>query len=213
MRFVSKYARFGFNVRGGSMRWVRDSSGNERQISNGDDIYLTFKPGLLRAEEHETAVELFTNVNPLHPFGASPKMHDDVISAQEALAEGEAHNAHDGFMPFQRIGVFDTDDPQQCPGAWKEAAEEGLLKASEFGVDLFRIDNYGLKAPWPSYPTEANASAAGIINFAKQAGFDLEKVLRYEQATTQRKGLTAALETAIAEQQAERSEEQALAIK
>lgn len=213
MRFISKYAKFGFNVRAEGQRWVKDSSGAERQLGLGDGLYLQFKPGLLTYEEREAAVEIFTRNNPEHPWGAAPKMHDDVISAQEALAEGEAHNAHDGFLPWQRIGLFDTDDPSMCPPAHKLEAEEALLNSMELGIDLFRVDNYNLVAPWPTYPEAATAKVESIIGFAVQGGYDFHQILRYEKATTNRKGLVEALEQKIAEQDQARAEEQALAVK
>lgn len=213
MRFVSLYAKFGFNVRGATQQWVQDSSGASRQISVDSGLYLQFKPGSLTPEEQITATEIFTRKNPLHPWGAAPKMFDDVISAQEALAEGEAHNAHDGFLPWQRIGVFDTEDRTQCPPQFQQEAEQALLNSQEFGIDLFRIDNYNLVAPWPSYPTAATAKVEAIIGFAKQGGIDFKQILRYEKATTARTGLMAALQAELDEQDQAAVEEQALAIK
>lgn len=213
MKFVSRYANFGFNVEPSSQRWVTDASGNSRQVDNNDGIFLQFKPRGLSYDEQQAAVEIFTKRNPQHPFGASPKMTEDVISAQEALAEGEAHNAHDGFLPFQRIGVFDTEDPSQCQAKWQERAEEALISSMEFGIDLFRIDDYNLIAPWPTYPTAENAKVEGILTFINQGGYHPADVLRYEKATTKRKALMVALETAIAERDAAQVEDQQLAIK
>lgn len=213
MRFISKYAKFGFNVRGAVQEWVRDSSGASRQISVDSGLYLQFKPGGLTYEEQLACTDIFTKVNPLHPWGAAPKMHDDVINAQEALAEGEAHNAHDGFLPWQRIGLFDTEDKTQCPPQCKEEAEQALLNSDEFGIDLFRIDNFNLVAPWPAYPTADTAKIEGIIGFAKQGGMDFKQILRYEKATTARPGLMAALQAELDAQELAAVEEQALAIK
>lgn len=213
MKFISRYGKFGFNADPGTQRWVTDASGNSRQVNNNDGLWLQFLPGGLSIDEQQAALEQFTRINPAHPFGASPKMHDDVISAQEALAEGEAHNAHEGYMPYQGLGRFDTEDPAQCPATKREAAEAALLGSSEFGVDLIRIDNYNLVAPWPTYPTQATAKVDGIISFAKQGGYDFREILRYEKATHARKGLIEAIEAEIEIQDAAHKEEEALAIK
>lgn len=213
MKFISKYAKFGFNASPGTQKWVTDSSGNSRQVDNNDGIYLQFAPGGLTLDEQQAALEQLTRVNALHPFGATPKMNDDVISAQEALAEGEAHNAHDGFSPYQRLGRFDTEDPTQCPARIKDAAEAALLAANEFGHDLFRIDNYNLVPPWPTYPEAANAKLEGVLAYAKQGGLDFRQILRYEKATTARKAWITAFEKEIEEADQAAREEDALAIK
>lgn len=213
MKFISRYGKFAFNADPGTQRWVTDASGNSRQVNNNDGLWLQFLPGGLSLEEQQAALEQFTRINPSHPFGASPKMHDDVISAQEALAEGEAHNAHEGYMPYQGLGRFDTEDKTQCPPAQREAAEAALLGASEFGVDLIRIDNYNLTPPWPTYPTAATAKVEGIISFAKQGGYDFREILRYEKGTLARKGVVEALEAEVEAADLAHAEEQALAIK
>lgn len=212
MKFVSRYAHFGFNVYGGSFRWTRDSSGNERQTTDVPHFYAQFKTGGLDIDEQAAAIEQFTAINPEHPFGAHPKMTEDVINAQEAMMEGEAHNGHEAFLPYQRLGVFDTANPSQCPPALREDAEAALLGAGEFGVDLVRIDNYNLVPPWPSYPTAANANAEKLVAFAKQGGMEFAQVLRYELATLARPSLVKAFAEAEAEQSRERAEARELAV-
>lgn len=207
MLFVSKFAAYRHVISAGSMRWVRDVNGNERQVDNGDFFWAEFKQGGLTQHQQDLAIQEFRKVNPVAPFGAEPLMIDGTISMLDAAAEGETSNAHEAFHLFTRLSRFDTEDGRMCPSRWKEDCERVLLESDDFGRDLLRIDLAELALPWATYD-EMNPDQ--IVAFATLGGFDIEQILRYEKANQKRESLAQELRKAQKRQHEEALERAAL---
>lgn len=211
MLFVAKYAKYRLLVQGGSMRWVRDPSGAERQVDNGDSFWADFQLGGLDLHDRDLAVQEFTRLNPQGAFGAEPIMVDGSIDATEAAMDGNSSNVHEGYQVWQRLSRFDTEDGRMCPARWREAAEERLQSSEhgDFGRDYIRLDILTLVAPWPTYD---EMDAAEVVPFAVAGGYDLEHVLRYEKAMQKRSEVGKPLKVALDAQRAARAEQAALTV-
>lgn len=207
MLFVSKFAAYRHIISPGSMRWVRDVNGNERQVDNGDFFWAEFKQGGLTPTQQDLAIQEFRKINPNNPFGAEPLMIDGAISMMDAAAEGETSNTHEAYMLYTRLSRFDTEDGRMCPSRWKEDCERVLQESDDFGRDLLRIDLAELVQPWATYD---EMDPELIPAFALAGGFDIEAVIRYEKATQGRVEVGKALREAQKQQQAEAIERAAL---
>lgn len=209
MLFVAQFGNYRHLVQAGTMRWVRDPQGSERQVDNGDSFWADFILGGLDIHDRELAIQEFRRLNGDHAFGAEPIMIDGTINQLDAAAEGEASNVHEGYQVHQRLSRFDTEDGRQCPSRWREDTERVLLASPDFGRDFIRLDTLTLIAPWPTYDEMA---AENIVPHAIAGGYDLEHVLRYEKATQKRPGVGAPLKVALDQQRAIREEQAALTV-
>ena len=209
MLFVSKFAAYRHVISPGSMRWVKDPSGAERQIDNGDFFWAEFKLGGLLPHQQDLALQEVRKINPAHPLGAEPLMIEGTINMMDAATEGETSNAHEAYFPWQRLSRFDTEDGRMCPKRWKDATEECLLASDDYGRDFLRIDLAELVAPWASYD---EMDPQEIAPFALAGGFDIEAILRYEQGTQKRLEVGKALVKALEVQKAQRAERDALSV-
>jgi hypothetical protein len=209
MLFVSKYAAYRHVISPGTMRWVRDPSGAERQVDNGDFFWAEFKLGGLLPHQQDLALQEFRKISPINPLGAEPMMVEGAISMLDAAEEGETSNVHEGFNPYQRLSRYDTEDGRMCPQRWKESAEETLLASTDFGRDFLRIDLAELTIPWASYDT---MPPADIPMFALAGGFDIDYVIRYEAANQARLEVGKALRAAQKQQQADAAERAKLTV-
>lgn len=207
MLFVAKFAKYRHLISGGSVRWVRDREGHERQVDNGDIFWAEFTLGGLELYDRDLAVQEFRRLNSNEAFGAEPQMIDGTIDATEAATDGDAYNQHEGYQAYQRLSRFDTEDGRICPARWKDAAEECLLASSDFGRDFIRLDLLTLVAPWATYD---EMDPAMIVPFALAGGFDLDHVVRYEKATKKRQEVGVPLAAALKEKRARDAEQAAL---
>lgn len=207
MLFVCKYAKHRHVINGGTMRWVKDSAGNDSQIDNGDFFWAEFVTGGLDTHDQALAIQEFTRINPSHPFGAEPLMIDGTINQMDAASEGETSNTHEAYFPYQRLSRFDTEDGRMCPERWREATEKVLLESTEYGRDIIRIDILDLVPPWPTYDTMDEAE---IVPFALTGGYDIKYVLRYEKATRRSPVIGRDLTKALREHEAREAEKAAL---
>lgn len=209
MLFVAKYAKYRAVVNPGSMRWVKDPSGSERQIDNGDFFWCEFSTGGLDAAQQDLAIQEFRRIGGPTPFGAEPIPIDGQINQMDAASAGETNNAHEAYWVWQRLSRFDTEDGRMCPSRWREASEACLLESNDFGRDFIRIDNLALVAPWPTYD---DFTPAKIAEYALAGGMRIDDVIRYEKGTQNRNAVIAKLDVAKAQQALEDAERAALSV-
>jgi hypothetical protein len=209
MLFVAKFAKYRAVVSPGTMRWVRDQSGSERQIDNGDFFWCEFVTGGLDLHQRELAVQEFMRLGGNTPFGAEPVPIDGTINQMDAASQGETNNAFEGYLVYQRLSHFDTEDGRMCPSRWRDEAEQTLIDSPDYGRDLIRIDLLEITQPWPTYDT---FDADKIAAYAKAGGLRIDDVIRYEKATQDRPTVLASLEVAKAQQALEDAEAAALSV-
>lgn len=209
MLFVAKFAKYRAVVSPGTMRWVKDQSGSERQIDNGDFFWCEFVTGGLDPHQVDLAMQEFKRLGGNTPFGAEPVPIDGTINQMDAATEGETNNAFEGYLVYQRLSHFDTEDGRSCPSRWRDEAEKTLLTSDDYGRDVIRLDILEITQPWPTYDT---FPAAKIAGYARAGGLRIDDVLRYEKATQARATVIAALEVAKAQQALEEAEAAALSV-
>lgn len=210
MKFVSTSAHYRMSISGGGQRAITHGSGITEFIPNSEDppVIAQFEVKTLSSAEITAAQEQLLG-GPLgrHVFGSVPGRDEGNINILDAMDEGYASTAHDGFEPWQNLSTFDTANPQQCKPQHREEVEAYLLNHYELGRAYVRVDNYNLSLPWPTYPVKGAVDTDSIVKFAKVGGL-LETALVYEENTAARPELIEALREALVVAQAE-AEEQA----
>lgn len=214
MKFVSFHGKYRVLVQGGTMRWVREPNGSERQVDNGDSFWADFKTGGLDDHERSLVMQEFTRISgsmrPENLTGmAMPIMIDGTINQMDAASEGEVSNGHEAYFPWQSFSQYDTEDGRQCPARWRADTERVLMECADLGRDYIRIDTLDLTAPWPTYDAMDEAE---VVPFALAGGYDIDEVLRYEKATRKSETVGRALTVALKAKRAAEAEQAALTV-
>ena len=156
MRFVSKYGRYGVQVR--PVIAEAFATGQVRIIQQ--PIHAIFNIHGITADERDFALTNFV-------FRGFYQEADEV-----------------SVVPFDyRIGVYDTDHAAASEG-WdadtKQFVESTLVELCQFG-DIALIPVIALAPPWPKYDSYRGAPSQ-LIRKLVDEGFDLEAVLAYESS-------------------------------
>ena len=172
MRFVSKYGRFGVQIR--PERAEPLGTGEVRVLQT--PIYAMFKPEGLEPMERELAVARWK-------FNGSYLEQDEVSLVP----------------PDYRIGVFDSERAQLDNG-WtdheREEVERTLIDLSERFGEILVIPKTVIPPPWPRYD-DFKGSIDQLLARLVEDGHDLDAVLTYERATQDRDEVVEGLEALI----------------
>jgi hypothetical protein len=112
MLFVSRAGAYRLVISPGSLRWVKDPSGAERQVDNGDFFWCEFKLGGLEPHQQDIAVAEFRRIHGPGAFGAEPIQIDGTINQMDAASEGERTTPR--ATRSGNAWAFDTDDGRMC---------------------------------------------------------------------------------------------------
>jgi hypothetical protein len=182
MRFVSKYGRFGVQVR----PLIQEAYATGLTKTLQEPVYVLFLPGRLTPLERELAVAHWT-------FNGFYQEQDEVTIVQ----------------PDYRIGVFDTIEAQIEHG-WsheiREEIEAVLLDLAERFDDILLVPMVTVPPPWPRYDDYAGAPAA-LVRKLVDEGHNLDAVLTYEREHQNRSKVIEAIQLAIDDPAQEREEE------
>lgn len=211
MKFVSKHAGHSITVDGGATRPVLSREGVTTWIESAPVLQADFKVRTLTPTEIDAAKEQLLTVAPVGAmaFGAVPSLEAGLIGVEEGVAAGYGHLNYEGYDPYQGLGSYDTEDPTQCPPDRRAEVEDFLLNCPEFGQAFFRVDNWNLTPPWPTYSMDPDVKVSGMVNLAQAAGL-LVPAINYEKAGPKRANLIAAYEEALVKEQAEQKINQGL---
>ena len=174
MRFVSKYGRFGVQIR--PEKTEPFATGEVRVLQT--PVYAMFEPGGLQPLERELALAHWT-------FNGIYQEQDEVTMVP----------------PDYRIGVFDSELAQLESGWTDEIriqVEEELTRLAESFEDLIAIPRTLVPPPWPRYD-DFKGTTNELIQRLIDDGHDLDAVLTYERATQKREDVIAAIETLVAD--------------
>jgi hypothetical protein len=173
MRFVSRYGRFGVQIRPERMEAL--GTGGVRILQ--EPVYAMFTPGGLEPIERELAVNRWA-------FNGLYQEQDEVTMVP----------------PDYRIGVFDSVLAQLDNG-WtdeiRESVEQTLTDLAERYEDIIAIPRTFVPPPWPRYD-DYSGSVGDLMARLVEDGHDLDAVLTYERATQNRPIIVASLEGLIA---------------
>jgi hypothetical protein len=193
MRFVSRYGRYGIQLR----PQIQEAYATGMAKIIQEAIWANFSPDILTHIDREIAMQTWAHWN-----GAYQEM--DEVSV---------------IPPDYRIGVFDSDEAAIREG-WSEEThawvDEQLTDFANRYADIAIVPKTLLDPPWPKYDTY-KGSISALMRKLVDEGFDLEKVLEYEHAVQGRGKVVEALQNLISDPEArealepEREEEEVVA--
>jgi hypothetical protein len=173
MRFLSRYGRFGVQIR--PVIQEAYATGMARVLQ--EPVYAMFRPEGMLAHERELALNHWS-YNGLYQL-------DDEVSI---------------MPPDYRIGVFDSVLEQQTSG-WsdelREEVENELIRLGEIYDTVMMVPATSVPPPWPRYD-DYRSGIPALVRKLVDEGHDLEQVLEYERANKNRPELCAQLEALIA---------------
>lgn len=171
MRFISKYGRFGVQVRAIVAYALPTGGMNIVQ----DPLYAFFHPYRLTPLEREMALLHWT-------FNGSYQEQDEVTIVQ----------------PDYRIGLFDSDEAA-IEGNWdddtKRLVEETLIDLAERFSDIIVVRSM-VPPPWPRYD-DFRGTPQALVRRLVDDGHDLDAVLTYERDHQSRPKILQEIESAI----------------
>jgi hypothetical protein len=190
-----------------SQRAEVDSQGVTRYVQSDPGFLAQWEVKTLSDADITAAKEQILMRGGRYAFGSIPGSDEGNINIQDAVDLGYSSTAHDSFDVYQRLSLFDTEDPAQCPPQYREMTEEFLCGHYELGLDYVRVDNYNLTPPWPTYPIEGDVDVKKLVEFAVTGGL-VGPALAFEMASAKRQDLIEAL-TVIANADLARKQEDA----
>lgn len=174
MRFVSRFGRFGVQIR--PERSEPLGTGEIRVLQT--PIYAMFYPEGLEPIERELAIARWH-------FNGLYQEQDEVTMVP----------------PDYRIGIFDSERAALDNG-WsqheREEVERVLSDLAERYGDIIVVPATLIPPPWPRYD-DYTGSTAKLMQRLVEDGHDLDAVLTYEKATQKREDVITALEALIAD--------------
>jgi hypothetical protein len=173
MRFVSKYAKYMFNVR--SPITEHYATGQSKVIQSA--LVAVFDIALVNGDERALARQHFS----FNGFA----QEQDLVTVVE---------------PDARISAFDSRLAQAEHG-WtdeeRELVESELIEnAKRLPEDLIVVEEIRLDPPWPSYD-RFGGTAKQLADKIEEDGYDFAEVLAYERENQNRPEVVTVLEHAL----------------
>jgi hypothetical protein len=220
MLFVSKSPELSIVVRRDVVRNVVNTHGQTEAQSVVPVLYANFVPKALSGPQRTRADARFRQINPTHPYGATPYSDPGIMGSQfnEEEISPSQPEAFVGFSPVHMLGKFDTAVDINYAGQPEPEAEvrkmvEEFLLLPEKGLnDIYiLLDGVSLEKPWPNYPLEGQGRHKTIEAAVRQLGIDPRIVVEFEEAQeTPGTGVISTMQALIAEFDSERAEHDAL---
>lgn len=174
MRFLSKFGRFGVQVRPQNQEVY--ANGMVRVVEN--QISAVFQPTGLTTAERDLAFKSFS-------FNGQLQEMDEVTIVQ----------------PDYRIGVYDTRDQQLAQG-WsdelRKEVEAKLLEHCDRYGDVVAVPVIEIPPPWPRYD-DYSGTPAQLVRKLRDEGYELLDVLAYEREHQNRDKICEAISLALDE--------------
>lgn len=161
MRFLSKYGRFGVQIR----PMVQEAYATGMAKVTQEPVYAMFEPWLLLPHERELALARWT-------FNGFYQLEDEVSV----------------MPPDHRIGVYDSVIDQKTKG-WSDEirleVERVLIANAEITDNVMVVPVTVFPPPWPRYD-EFTGTIEELIEKLVTDGHDLASVLAYEASAQNR---------------------------
>lgn len=220
MLFISKSPELTIVIRRDVSKNLTNSHGITEPMVVQPTLYANFKPKALDGYQRKRADERFRQLNPEHPYGATPYSDNGIMGSQfnEEEISPNQPESYKGFNPVHMLGRFDTsidivaDGQPEEPAEVRRIVEEFLLKPEKGLDDIYILmDAVALEKPWPNYPLEGQGRHKTILAAVKTLGIDPGLVIAFEQAQEKPgAGVISEMEALVAEREAEDAEHAAL---
>lgn len=220
MLFVSKSPELSLVVRRDRVANAVNSHGQVEPQTLVPVLYANFVPKSLTGPQRTKADARFRELNPSHPYGATPYSDPGIMGSQFNEEEISEHQpeAYVGFSPVHMLGRFDTKLDLNASGQPEDEAEvrkiveEFLLDPAHGLNDIYiLLDDVVLEKPWPNYPLEGQGRHKAIEATVKQTGIDPRIVIQFEESQdVPGTGVISTMQALLAEFDAEQAELDAL---
>ena len=172
MRFVSRWGRFGVQIR----PLVLEAYATGMTRTTQEPVYCMFHEGKLLPHERELAMEHWT-------WNGFYQEQDEVTQV----------------APDYRIGVYDSVEDQVAHG-WPDETrlevERALIDHADRYTDILVVPSQFATPPWPRYD-EYTGSPSALARKLVDEGHDLELTIGYEREHQNRPKVVEALEAAL----------------
>lgn len=203
MRFISKYEHYSFQIRPEEVAFRMMTGGTVVQDVLSQPFVAEFSADLMiPAYERLYAMQVFMGRDP-RPFGAIPD------TASQAIVDhaGRVVDMTAEYRPDFHFSVFDTESIDDDD--LRELTEQKMMADPTNGIDYVMIEAQKVPAPWPTYDENDLATA---INMMKHGGYDMLKVMEYEQAHQNREEWIVEMGKILADQTIQREIDGALSV-
>lgn len=203
MRFISKYPNYTFSVKTEEVAFRMMPGGTVVQDTISQPFVVEFSADhMIPAYERLYAMQVFMGRDP-RPFGAIPDTQSQAIVDHV----GRVVDMTAEYRPDFQFSVYDTDTI--VDDELRELTEMKLLADSTHGIDYVRVEQAKVPAPWPTYD---ECDLATAINMMRHGGYDMMKVLEYEQAHQNREDWIVEMGRILADQNIQRGIDGALSV-
>lgn len=156
-----------------------------RQLANGAVDREIIKPLLMIGFNGNEMIPTYERMYALQvfmegdtrPFGAMPEFQSQPI----VDFAGRVVDMTAEYRPDFHFSVFDTET--MCAPEDREEIEQKLLNDASYGKDYILVEKQKITPPWPTYNECDLATAKNMLT---HGGYDLLKVLEYEEANAGR---------------------------
>lgn len=205
-RYISKETKYNPTIKGGGYTLIQLVNGKTTVAADPSEprVEVWFDARPMPHSERMQAMEFFFRTQGKNAFGSRPDPEDGQ-SADEDIG------IYRGDPIELRLGLLDTDDPQQCPPQYKQLVEETLDAFHERNLFYIKVEKTLAPKPWPAYDEVKGAGAdKKIAALTRDFGLNFDLVVEYEKENANRDAVIAALEGMKAQVAESRREAEAL---
>lgn len=224
MLFVSVSPELTVSIRHSLRRAVVNTLGQADYEIARPTLYAQFKPKSLDFAQRVRADLRFKQLNPTHPYGATPFRDGGVMGSQfsDEIMESMPE-AFGGYDPVHMLGKFDTATDIDYEGQLdvetptkadvRKLIEDALMRDSSLNgpQGFILLDDVAIEKPWPNYPVEGQGRHMKIIAAVKEMGLDPAGIIAFESSLDKPgEGVINGMKALLDEQAAEDAEADAL---
>ncbi len=226
MLFVSVSPELTVTIRHSLRRAVVNTLGQSDYETARPTLYANFKPKSLDFAQRIRADLRFKQINPTHPYGATPYRDGGIMGSQFSDEVMETMpEAFGGYDPVHMLGKFDTasdikyegqlDSETPTEADVRRLVETKLMADSSLNgpQGFILLDDVAVAKPWPNYPVEGQGRHMRIIATVKEMGIDPAGIIAFESSLDKPgKGVIDAMRALLDERNAEDAEQDALSV-
>lgn len=224
MLFVSTSPELTVTIRHSLRRGFQNTLGQGDYEIVRPTLYANFKPKSLDFHQRIRADLRFKQINPTHPYGATPYRDGGIMGSQFSDEVMETMpEAFGGYDPVHMLGKFDTATDIRYEGQLdaetpteadvRRLIESKLMSDSSLNgpQGFILLDDVVVERPWPNYPTEGQGRHMKIIAAVKEMGLDPATIIAFESSLEKPgEGVINGMKALLEERTAEDAEADAL---
>lgn len=225
MLFVSTSPELTVTIRNSQRRAILNTLHQTEYETVRPTLYAQFKPKSLDFGQRIRADRRFREINPRHPYGATPFLQGGIMGSQ--FSDEVMPDQPESFLdydPVHMLGKFDTatdiryegqlDGETPTEADVRALIESKLLADSSFNLTesgFILLDGVTIEKPWPAYPVEGQGRHMTILAAVKDMGFDPLDIIAFESSQEKPgEGVIKSMEKLLEERNAQAVEDESL---